>query len=262
MLAIGAHPDDIEIGAGGTLLSLAASRPAPASALRGADRHRATGTPRPRQPPTPSCPDAELTVRLHDLPEGRFPGCWSAVKDVLEQVARECQPDLVLAPSAARCASGPPGDRGNRADHLPRPSLSRLRDTEMGWRSEYAVGILSRCQQKIAHRKVELLHKSFPSQRAATGGTTKYFSAWPGCRGMECRAPYAEAFRCAKSVLTIGLPAFATGQPGLAAMYQCSTIAAPMTCRDVRSQRTTVRPAMVRPAARIRGLAMGRVVAG
>ena len=30
---------------------------------------------------------------------------------------------------------------------------------------------------------------------------TRYSSGWPRLRGMECRAPYAEAFTCTKSLI-------------------------------------------------------------
>ena len=45
-------------------------------------------------------PGARLTVDLRELPEGRFPAIWGEVKEALEQTARDCSPDIVLAPGA------------------------------------------------------------------------------------------------------------------------------------------------------------------
>jgi len=98
ILAVGAHPDDIEIGAGGTLLSLAEAQPglrAHYVVLTGtAERHQEA-----RGAAAAFLPGAELTVQLHELPEGRLPAAWRQVKDVLEDVARSCSPDLIVAPS-------------------------------------------------------------------------------------------------------------------------------------------------------------------
>ena len=98
VLAIGAHPDDIEIGAGGTLFGLAESQPGLVVryvVLTGtSDRQEEA-----RQAARSFLPGTAVDVELHDLPEGRLPAVWEQVKDVLEQVARTCSPDLVIAPS-------------------------------------------------------------------------------------------------------------------------------------------------------------------
>ena len=69
---IGAHPDDIEIGAGGTLLGLAESQPG----LR-ARYVVLTGTPNRQEEARNAArtflPAADLTIDLRDLPEGRLP---------------------------------------------------------------------------------------------------------------------------------------------------------------------------------------------
>ena len=98
VLAIGAHPDDIEIGAGGLLLTLA-GRPLRATyvVLTGtADRHEEA-----RAAARAFLPDADLTVSLHQLPEGRLPAAWAQAKEILEDVARTSAGavDVVLAPS-------------------------------------------------------------------------------------------------------------------------------------------------------------------
>ena len=98
VLAIGAHPDDIEIGSGGTLLSLA-GRPGGLRAryvvLTGtADRQLEA-----RAAAQAFLPGAELAVDLLDLPEGRLPAAWGAAKEALERVAGSWTPDLILAPS-------------------------------------------------------------------------------------------------------------------------------------------------------------------
>jgi LmbE family N-acetylglucosaminyl deacetylase len=59
---------------------------------------------------------------------------------------------------------------------------------------------------ETARRKVELLHKCFPSQRSRDWWDDEVFLGLARLRGMECRAPYAEAFSCAKSVIDCELP--------------------------------------------------------
>jgi hypothetical protein len=55
-----------------------------------------------------------------------------------------------------------------------------------------------------AQRKVELLHKVYPSQRHRDWWDDEEFLGLARLRGMECKAPYAEAFHVTKSVLTFG----------------------------------------------------------
>ena len=56
----------------------------------------------------------------------------------------------------------------------------------------------------IARRKVELLHESFPSQKARDWWDDEVFLGLARLRGMECRSRYAEAFDCSKASLMIG----------------------------------------------------------
>ena len=54
---------------------------------------------------------------------------------------------------------------------------------------------------EVAHRKVELLHKCFPSQVSRDWWDDEVFLGLARLRGMECRARYSEAFTCTKSVV-------------------------------------------------------------
>jgi LmbE family N-acetylglucosaminyl deacetylase len=99
LLVIGAHPDDIEIAAGGTLLTLAERHPG-----LHVTYVLMTGTPDRRQEAQAAAraftPGADLSVELHELPEGRLPAFYADVKEVLEGVARSFRPDVILAPSS------------------------------------------------------------------------------------------------------------------------------------------------------------------
>jgi LmbE family N-acetylglucosaminyl deacetylase len=199
VLTIGAHPDDIEIGAGGTLLSLAESYPA----LR-ACYVLLTGSPvrqqEARDAASAFLPAADLTIELHDLPEGRLPAVWDQAKDALEQVARSCSPDLILAPARDDAHQ----DHRTIAEIVPTVFRDAL---YLGYEIPKWDGDLGRpsvyfpLTAVVARRKVELLHKYFPSQRHHDWWDDEVFLGLARLRGMECRAPYAEAFRCAKAVL-------------------------------------------------------------
>ena len=59
---------------------------------------------------------------------------------------------------------------------------------------------------EVAHRKVELLHKCFPTQQRRDWWDDEVFLGLARLRGMECRALYAEAFSCTKAVVRLGHP--------------------------------------------------------
>ena len=97
LLAIGAHADDIEIGAGGTVLQLLSVAPATVDVrwvVLSATPARAEEA---RASAAAFCSDARsVTVDVHDLPAGRFPAEWGTLKETLQALAAETDPDLVL----------------------------------------------------------------------------------------------------------------------------------------------------------------------
>ena len=197
VLAIGAHPDDIEIGAGGLLLQLAA-RPLQARyvLLTGTAERQAEA----RAAATAFLPGADLTVELSQLPEGRLPAAWAQVKEILEQVARSCSPDVILAPSVGDAHQ----DHRTIAEIVPTVFRDQVClsyeipkwDGDLGRPSLYVP-----LSPETARRKVELLHKCYPSQHGRDWWDEEMFLSLARLRGMECRARYAEAFGCAKWVI-------------------------------------------------------------
>jgi LmbE family N-acetylglucosaminyl deacetylase len=198
LLVVGAHPDDIEIGAGGMLLSLAGRRPqARYVVLTGtAERHREA-----RNAARAFLPGADPDVELFDLPEGRLPAAWGQVKEILEAVALSGSPDVVLAPSPRDAHQ----DHRTIGEIVPTVFRDQLFlayeipkwDGDLGRPSVYFP-----LSAEVARRKVDLLHECFPSQRDRDWWDDEVFLGVARLRGMECRAPYAEGFSCAKSVIT------------------------------------------------------------
>jgi LmbE family N-acetylglucosaminyl deacetylase len=197
VLAIGAHPDDIEIGAGGLLLGLAQGRPRVRYTVL-------TGTPERHQEARNAAraflPEADLAIELFDLPEGRLPAVWEKVKEILEGIARSCSPDVIIAPSSDDAHQ----DHRTIAQIVPTVFRDQL---YLAYEIPKWDGDISRPSMYVplspetARRKVELLHKCFPSQRDHDWWDDEVFFGLARLRGMECRARYAEAFRCAKSVI-------------------------------------------------------------
>lgn len=199
LLAVGAHPDDIEIGAGGMLLSLAGSRPQVRYVvLTGTAERQAEASNAARA----FLPGVGPDVQLFDLPEGRLPAVWGQVKDILETVARRGSPDVILAPSP-RDAHQDHRTVGEIVptvfrDHLLLAYEIPKWDGDLGRPSVYLP-----LSAEVARRKVELLHECFPSQRHRDWWDDEAFLGMARLRGMECRTPYAEGFSCAKSVLLV-----------------------------------------------------------
>jgi LmbE family N-acetylglucosaminyl deacetylase len=199
VLAIGAHPDDIEIGAGGTLLSLAAR--CPGLLVR---YLVLTGTPARQQESRAAAaeflPDARLRADFHNLPEGRLPAVWGEAKEVLEDVAHSFSPDLILAPARADAHQ----DHRVIAELVPTVFRDQMYlayevpkwDGDMPQPNAYFA-----LSDETANRKAELLDKCYPSQRHRDWWDRETFLGLARLRGVECRARYAEAFTCGKLLL-------------------------------------------------------------
>lgn len=199
--ALGAHCDDIEIAAGGLLLSLAQLH----AQLRvhyvicagTAKRHAESVT-----AAHAFLPGAQLSFALHDLPDGRLPAHWGDVKQIIEEAAATVDADIVLSPWRGdahqdhRLLGELAPTAFRNAQHL-QYEIPKW-DGDLGRPSLYAPLSI-----ETAHRKVELLHKCFPSQHDRDWWSDETFLSMMKLRGIECRAPYAEAFHANKVVLSL-----------------------------------------------------------
>jgi LmbE family N-acetylglucosaminyl deacetylase len=201
VVALGAHPDDLEIGAGGLLLTLAGARP-------GIRTHYVllTGSPDRQQEAQAAAvaflPGATLTTSLHTLPDGRLPAHWDATKSLLHREFATLEPDLVLAPAPYDAHQdhrllaelAPTVFRDSLILHYEIPKS----DGDFGRPNVYLP-----LTDDIARRKVELLHACFPSQKARSWWDEEVFLGLARLRGMECHSRYAEAFSGHKLSITV-----------------------------------------------------------
>ena len=198
VLCVGAHPDDIEIGCGATLLTLAAVREMRMTSLV------LTGTGERAEEATKAArlfaPGAEVDVRVAGLPDGRLPARWGEVKETLEEAGRDVRPDVIFAP--------------RRDDaHQDHRLIAELVPTV--WRDAFVLGYeipkwdgdmaaathLVPVADDVARRKVDLLTQCFASQTSRDWWDDELFLGLMRLRGVECRSRYAEAFTVAKAVL-------------------------------------------------------------
>jgi LmbE family N-acetylglucosaminyl deacetylase len=203
VVALAAHPDDLEIAAGGMLLTLADAR----RELRVHYLLLTGSAERQREAELAAeafLPGAAVTLSRHQLPDGRLPARWGEAKELIEAAARAVPtPDLVLAPRR---------DDAHQ-DHRTVAELSTtaFRDSLVlhyeipKWDGDFGrPNLYLPLDSATARRKVELLHACFPSQKGRDWWDDDVFLGLARLRGMECRAPYAEAYWCHKAVLNFG----------------------------------------------------------
>lgn len=200
---IGAHCDDIAIGAGATLLQLTENSPdviVHALVLTGAGSDREIEE---KNAFAAMCGRAETRLTVHDLPDGQLPRHWGDVKRHLADFRSRCDPDLVIGPQR--------GD-WHQDHHL----LAELIPTEfrdhltlgyeiLKWESDLPNTMMYRpVPAEIAEAKVRLLHDCYPSQVGRDWFDEETFLGLLRIRGVQCRSRYAEAFVVEKALIDIG----------------------------------------------------------
>ncbi|MFJ6917344.1 PIG-L deacetylase family protein [Streptomyces sp. NPDC101133] len=203
VVAVGAHCDDIAIGAGGTLLTLCQARPGvrvDALVLSGGGGEREQEE---RAALAAFCPGADLRLTVLKLPDGRMPAHWEEAKAAVEELRGRTEPDLVLAP---RTDDAHQDHRGLAKlmttafrDHLVLRYEIVKWDGDLGRPTAYQP-----LSQDVAERKVRLLQEHYPSQRHRPWYDREAFLGLARIRGIECHARYAEAFDVAKLTLNLG----------------------------------------------------------
>jgi LmbE family N-acetylglucosaminyl deacetylase len=195
VLCLGAHADDIEIGAGGAILTwiLGGVRlhvhwcVLSAIGTRGAEAGEAAGS--------FLAGAASAKIRLEKFRDGFFPMQAAGIKEWIEELAGHVEPDLVLT---------------HRRDDA---HQDHRQVCELTWNTfrnhlilEYEIpkwdGDLGQpnlyvpLTTETLERKIELLLAHFGTQRAKDWFDADTFRGMARLRGMECRAPerFAEGF--------------------------------------------------------------------
>jgi LmbE family N-acetylglucosaminyl deacetylase len=202
MLLLGAHCDDIAVGAGGSLLELCRAHPGveiAALVLTGGGSLREEEE---RAALEAFCPGAHLDLAVLDLQDGRVPSRWERAKQALEDQRALGEPDLVFAPS--------PHDA--HQDHRTLAALvpTAFRDhltlgyEILKWDSDLTQPtVFLPLAEPVLREKIDKLHEHYGSQRDRLGFDAETFAGLARVRGVQCRARYAEAFHVGKQVLGV-----------------------------------------------------------
>jgi LmbE family N-acetylglucosaminyl deacetylase len=202
VLCLGAHADDIEIGCGGTLLALLASRPQTVV-------HWVvfSGAPGPRELEARESAKRFLRdaggrhVAVHGFRDGFFPDEHTGIKERFETLKAAVSPDVVFTHYGA--------DRHQDHRVIAELTWNTFRDHLI---LEYEIpkydGDLGRpnvympLDETVVGAKVTHLLEAFPSQRAKHWFTEDLFRGLLRVRGVEAggAARYAEAFHTRKAV--------------------------------------------------------------
>ena len=202
ILCLGAHPDDIEIGCGGTILRLVGEHPGSvlhwvvfcAGGPRGDEaRHAAnqfTGA------------GVLSGPLLKTFRDGFLPFEGALVKEAFEQLKHTVAPDLIFTHHRND------GHQDHRMvaeltsqtfrDHLILEYEIPKSDGDLGAPGVFVPLSTEHCRMKVAY-----IINAFPSQHEKHWFRDETFLSLMRLRGMECAAPsgYAEAFHCRKVVI-------------------------------------------------------------
>jgi LmbE family N-acetylglucosaminyl deacetylase len=169
LACLAAHCDDVEIGAGGTLLRLLDQHPGST-----VDWLVLSSTPvraqEERESAEAFCTNASaLDLRIEALPENVMPSLSAEIQRIVGEFAAGGPHDLVLAPS--------------------------LHDRHQDHR------LYVRLDDETVAEKVDLLAKHFPSQHDKQWYDADAFTAILRLRGIECATRHAEGFHVRKTAV-------------------------------------------------------------
>jgi len=204
ILALGAHPDDIEIGCGGTLLNLISGFP------NAVIRWVVLSGDRERHSEASKSADEVLSsnvchkVDLHGFRDGYFPHEAAAIKDCFEALKRDCRPSLIFTHWA--------GDAHQDHRVISELTFNTFRDSMI---LEYEIPkiegdlgnpqLFSALSTDQLKRKTDHIVRSFPSQADKRWFRPDTFTSLARLRGLACNAPsgFAEAFYIRKVFIEV-----------------------------------------------------------
>lgn len=199
VLCLGAHSDDLEIGAGATILTLATRHRSLSIhwVVLSAQGQRAAEA---RHGAELFVPDA--AIQVHEFPDARFPMHLDPLKDVFEELGGQIDPDLIFTHA----------EHDRHQDH-------RVVN-ELTWQTfrdhlilEYEVpkydgdlltpNLYFEIEAEVAEAKVRRLEAAFGSQTPKPWFDSATFLGLMRIRGNECRAAsgLAEGFHVRKAVI-------------------------------------------------------------
>jgi LmbE family N-acetylglucosaminyl deacetylase len=200
ILCLGAHADDIELGAGGAILTwissgaeldmhwcVASAGGARAAEAEASARDFLSGA-------------AKATVEFGAFRDAYFPYEGARVKEWVDAQKARMRPDVVLTHWS--------GDAHQDHRLMSELAWNVFRDSVI---LEYEIpkwdgdmgrpNIYQPIDEAVLARKIALLEKHFGSQRSKDWFDAETFRGLARLRGVECRARYAEAFYARKLVL-------------------------------------------------------------